>query len=72
MLLFRAEEDVVQWCEQTNRPRGALLTLEQIWALSQAWYGNRMSPHFRGRSAAEAEQIFASLGLNDPFWRYYS
>jgi hypothetical protein len=46
------------------------LTLGQVWALSQRWYYNRLDPAFHGRSIAEAEALFASLGLAGAFWRF--
>ena len=30
-----------------------------VWELSRRWYGDRMSPSFRGRSAGDAIMIFA-------------
>ncbi|HEX5506220.1 MAG TPA: hypothetical protein VFW96_26615 [Thermomicrobiales bacterium] len=45
-----------------------MLTLDQTWALAQAWYHDRMDATFRGRSAADAEAIFRDLGLVGPFW----
>ncbi|MCE2488745.1 MAG: hypothetical protein J4G17_02070 [Anaerolineae bacterium] len=68
MLLFRSEGDLDAWCQQEGRPRGAVLTLQHTWALAQAWYRNRLSPTFQGRSPAEAQELFASLGLRGPFW----
>jgi hypothetical protein len=50
-------------------PRGEILSLEQLWALAQRWYANRMDPHFQGRSAAEAEQLFREMGLTSAFWQ---
>jgi hypothetical protein len=46
-----------------------VLSLEQTWDLARAWYHDRLSPEFRGRSAAEAQAIFRRLGLDGPFWR---
>jgi hypothetical protein len=69
MSLFRSEEDIEAWRRATGEPRGAALPLTQVWALSQAWYGNRMDPAFRGRTPAEIETLFASVGLEDAFWR---
>ncbi len=69
MLLFRSEEDVDAWCAATDEPRGEAIPLTQVWDLSRAWYGDRMSPDFRGRIAEQAEAIFASVGLISPFWR---
>ena len=48
MLLFRSEEAVDRWCAATGEPRGETLPLQQVWTLSRAWYGDRMSPGFRG------------------------
>jgi len=49
--------------------RGALMTIPQAWDLSQKWYGNRLEPDFRRPTIDEAHAIFASVGLNGPFWR---
>jgi hypothetical protein len=44
------------------------LTLEQTWELARLWYGDRLNPDFRGRTAEEAQAIFRRLGLLAPFW----
>jgi hypothetical protein len=69
MLLFRSEEHVDRWVEEGKAPRGANLTADQLWGLASAWYGNRMDPDWRRRTAEEAEAVFASLGLTVDFWR---
>jgi hypothetical protein len=69
MLLFRSEEDIEAWCAATGEPRGEAIPLAQVWELSRAWYGNRLNPDFRGRTADEAEAIFQSVGLTSAFWR---
>jgi len=48
--------------------KGAMLSWQKVWALSQRWYGDRMSRAFRGRTLNEARAIFASLDLTDDFW----
>jgi hypothetical protein len=68
MLLFRSEEDIAAWCRATGEPRGATLSLPQVWSLAQAWYGDRLSPDFRGRTVAQAVAIFERLGLTSAFW----
>jgi hypothetical protein len=50
-------------------PRGELLPYEQVWELAKLWYKDRLSPDFKGRSLAEAHQIFVKLGLLNPFWQ---
>ena len=45
------------------------MTIRQAWALSQAWYGKRLSPDFRRPTVDEAHAIFASVGLTGEFWK---
>ncbi len=70
MLIFRSEDHVDRWCQAWKLTRGAILTLEQAWKLADAWYRDRMTPDWRRRSADEAHELFASLGLNSDFWRF--
>jgi hypothetical protein len=69
MSIFRSEDDIATWLRTTGVPRGVTLSLQQVWQLAQAWYGNRMDPTYRGRTLAEAEAVFASVGLVGEFWR---
>jgi hypothetical protein len=69
MSLFRSEAEVDAWCRAQRTLRGEVLTLEQVWALSQRWYGDRMRPEFRGHSIAGARAIFAQVGLRSAFWQ---
>jgi hypothetical protein len=48
-----------------------MLTVEQGRNFAKAWYGDRLSPDFRGRAAAEAEAIFLGQGLTSVFWRLW-
>jgi len=48
---------------------GALLSLQQQWDLARTWYADRMAPDWRRRTAAEAEAVFAGIGLTGEFWR---
>ncbi len=45
------------------------MTTEQIWRLADAWYRDRASPTWRRRTAAEAETVFAEVGLVGDFWK---
>ena len=69
MLAFRSEEHVDSWCEAKRIPRGALLTIRQLWGLARAWYGDRLSEQWRRKTPEEAEQIFEEVGLSGPFWK---
>ena len=45
------------------------MDLGQLWELARAWYDNRLSPDYRGRTAADVQRIFAQLNLTAPFWQ---
>ncbi len=70
MLLFRSEENVAAWSQQRHLPQGQILSLEQVWQLSQRWYADRLSPDFSGRSIEQVEAIFQKVGLSGSFWRF--
>ena len=38
------------------------------WELSKAWYDNRLSEDYRGRTAAQVQEIFRRFGLTSAFW----
>ncbi len=70
MLLFRSKEHAEEWCAQMKMPVGKMLTFEQVWELSKLWYRDRLSHEFKGRTVAEAHQIFEQLGSRSQFWRF--
>ena len=70
MLLFRDEQAIETWCQQTGEPYGAVVPLEKFWQLSKVWYGNRMSPEYRGRTKETVVAIFQQFGLTDDFWKF--
>jgi hypothetical protein len=65
----RSEGAIDSWCERSGVPRGEALTLPKTWKLARAWYGDRLSPDFEGRTTEQAEEIFGRLGLGGVFWR---
>jgi Alkylmercury lyase len=69
MLFFRSEEHVDRWCEAKGLPRGALLSIRQLWGLARAWYGDRLSQDWRRKTSEEAEELFEQIGLTGPFWK---
>ena len=68
MLFFRDEEHVELWCAAQAVPVRPLVTLQQLWQLSLAWYSNRLTPDARRPGPTEMRRIFADLGLVGPFW----
>jgi hypothetical protein len=70
MLLFRSEEHVDRWCRRWSLSRGAILSMEQAWQLSEAWFAaDRGASGWRRPPAAEVESLFDSLKLTGEFWR---
>jgi hypothetical protein len=70
MLAFRSEAHVDRWCEQRGLERGAVFPLETCWQLARAWYGDRLTPEWRRRTPAEADEVFTRLGLTGAFWAF--
>jgi hypothetical protein len=68
MLFFRSEERVAEWCRTRGLPQRPLVALPQLWKLAVAWYSNRLTPDARRPAPAEMRSIFASIGLEGPFW----
>jgi hypothetical protein len=61
MRLLRSEEE-----PDLERGRVDLGTLN---ALARDWYGDRLDPAWRPRSAEESQRILAAHGLTGDFWR---
>jgi len=61
---------IAPWCAERGVAPGEVLPAAQVWTLSQRWYDNRLSEAYRGRTAAQVEEIFRSLGLTSTFWQY--
>jgi hypothetical protein len=40
-----------------------------MWPLSQAWYGDRLSPDYHPKSVEQLRQILTDAGLVSDFWR---
>jgi hypothetical protein len=68
MLAFRSEAHVDRWCDETGHERGAAFPLATAWRLAERWYRDRLSPEWRRRTPAEAQAVFAELGLTGEFW----
>jgi hypothetical protein len=49
--------------------RGERVDLQTLSALARDWYGNRLDPAWRPRSAEESQRILEAHGLTGGFWR---
>lgn len=68
MRFFRSEAALQQWQGENKVTQGEVLTVDQMWALANAWYHDRLAPTYRSRTVAQVEAIFRSLGLIASFW----
>jgi hypothetical protein len=68
MLFFRSEEQVQQWCRAQGYVQRPIVSMDQLWALAKTWYATRLQPDSRRPQPKEMREIFASIGLNGPFW----
>ncbi len=56
------------WSRQRQLSVGALLTLEQGWALAQAWVTEPRRPSWRRPPLARMAALVRVQGLGGPFW----
>jgi len=68
MLFFRSEEALNQWLASKHTERGAVLSIPQLWELSERWYHNRLSPEYHGRTMEQVQEIFKEVALTSSFW----
>jgi hypothetical protein len=67
MLLFRSEGHVENWL--AGRAPGATIPVLKLAELANAWWGDRLDPHWRPHSREQNQAILDRLGLTGPFWR---
>jgi hypothetical protein len=65
---FMHESDIEPWCARHAMPRGAVMSMDQLWRFASDWYGSYLRPPWRKRSADEVRAIFRANGLSGPFW----
>lgn len=66
MLLFRSEEHVARWLG--DRAPGATMGVGTLCALSDAWWGDRLSPDWQPHTREHNQGILDRLGLTGSFW----
>ena len=69
MLFFQSEEILREWLGSRAVERGAVLSIPQLWELSQCWYHTRMSPDYHGRTLEQVQEILREVGLTSEFWQ---
>jgi hypothetical protein len=69
MLFFQSEDRLNEWLAANKADRGEVFSISQMWALSQRWYRDRMSPDFHGRTLEQVQELFREFGLTSQFWQ---
>lgn len=68
ILLFNNEEEINEWTNRHNIPKGDIQPIQKIWNLSKDWYKHHLSPSWKKSTIEEAKSIFAKHKLNHPVW----
>jgi hypothetical protein len=69
ILIFENENAVDNWCKRHNKPKGAVVPIEQAWTLSKIWYGNYLDSGFTRKTKEIAAEMYAKAGLTGDFWK---
>jgi hypothetical protein len=67
MLVFRSEDHLEAWL--AGRPHGATLSIQQLSALANAWWRDRLAPDWRPHTREQNQAILDGLGLTGEFWQ---
>jgi hypothetical protein len=68
MLLFKSEQDVLNWCQRHRMPVGDIQPLQKIWQFSQVWYGNHLRQDWHKWTIDEARALFQQFELHGRIW----
>lgn len=69
MLYFRDEQQVDDWCEQHQIPKGDVQPISKVWSFARKWYGNHLDPEWKKWTSEEAKAIFDEFDLTHPVWQ---
>ena len=68
MPFFRSEGLVSAGSRERRVPLRPRVRLDQLWRLAVTGYATRLEPAGRRPQPAEMREIFAGIGLTEPFW----
>lgn len=58
-----------RWADAERREPGAIVPLETVWQLADAWYADRLQMDWRRLTPEETEALLDRVGLRGAFWR---
>jgi hypothetical protein len=65
---FASETDIDPWCARHRLPRGAVMSIPELWTFARDWYGGYVYEPWRLKTKETAMAILARHGLTGPFW----
>lgn len=69
MLVFENEQQIDEWTNKHNLPKGDIQPIENIWNFSKKWYGNHLDPNWTKWTIEEAKDMFLEYGLLGRTWK---
>lgn len=69
MLLFRDEQQVDDWCQKYNIPKGDVQSASKVFEFAGEWYGNHLAEDWVKWTSKEAKDIFDKYGLTSDIWK---
>ena len=58
-----------RWADSERREPGAVVPLDTVWRLADAWYADRLQADWRRLTPEETEALLDRVGLRGAFWR---
>jgi Alkylmercury lyase len=68
ILVFADTHAVDQWCARHRIARGAVLELQNVYELADAWFGDSLTPEAADRDRDHWQALLHRQGLLDAFW----
>ena len=68
MLIFENEQQIDQWTQKHDIPKGDIQPIDRIWQFSKKWYGNHLNPDWTKWTIREAKEMFREFELTGEIW----
>ncbi|KAA8651305.1 uncharacterized protein ATNIH1004_000186 [Aspergillus tanneri] len=67
--IFPSKQEALEWPKKYGFYTGEIMTLENLWLLSKAWYHDKHTYEYERKTPAEVETLFNQLGMSSEFWK---
>ncbi|KAJ5359402.1 uncharacterized protein N7496_011815 [Penicillium cataractarum] len=66
---FASKQEAQDWPWKHAFHTRDILSMDQIWQLSKAWYHNKHEHDYDRKTPAEVEELYTRLGMTSDFWK---